>query len=112
MILGLTSALALAKFSNTSAPPNIKVFEIRPAPGMIGGAVNLTANALRLFDHLGVLPLMRERQYGLEIDAIEIFNVYEHEQMGESSFRGPNGKGLGDPPYKVYRRGLKIGLMR
>jgi len=93
--------MALAKFSHPTAPPKIKVFEIRPEPGVIGGAVNLTPNALRLFDQLGVLPIIRERTYGLEIDAIEVFSVYQPVQLGESSFRGPDGQGLGSPPYKV-----------
>jgi len=93
--------MALAKFAPASSPPNITVFEIRPEPGVIGGAVNLTPNALRLLDRLGVLPIMREKDYGLEIDCIEVFNVYGKEQMGESSFAGPDGKGLGSPPYKV-----------
>ena len=93
--------MALAKFAPASSPPNIIVFEIRPEPGVIGGAVNLTPNALRLLDRLGVLPIMREKDYGLEIDCIEVFNVYGKEQMGESSFAGPDGKGLGSPPYKV-----------
>lgn len=44
---------------------------------------------------------MRENNYGMEIDAIEIFSVYQPVQLGESSFRGPEGKGLGTPPYKV-----------
>jgi salicylate hydroxylase len=99
--LGLTAAMALAKFSPESAPPKIRVFEIRPKPGVIGGAVNLTPNALRLLDRLDVLPIMRENDYGLEIDCIEVFSVYQPVQLGESSFRGPEGKGLGDPPYKV-----------
>lgn len=93
--------MALAKFSHSTAPPKIHVYEIRPEPGVIGGAVNLTPNALRLFDQLGVLEIMREKHYGLDIDAIEVFNVYAAEQMGESSFRGPDGQGLGTPPYKV-----------
>lgn len=93
--------MALAKFSPASAPPKIRVFEIRPRPGVIGGAVNLTPNALRLLDRLGVLPIMRQNDYGMEIDCIEIFSVYQPVQLGESSFRGPEGKGLGDPPYKV-----------
>jgi len=93
--------MALAKFAPPSSPPNITVYEIRPEPGVIGGAVNLTPNALRLLDRLGVLPIMREKDYGLEIDCIEVFNVYGKTQMGESSFAGPDGKGLGSPPYKV-----------
>lgn len=93
--------MALAKFSPATAPPRINVYEIRPEPGVIGGAVNLTPNALRLFDRLGVLQIMKDNSYGMEIDAIEVFDIYQPVQMGESSFRGPNGMGIGEPPYKV-----------
>jgi len=93
--------MALAKFAPATATPNINVFEIRPEPGVIGGAVNLTPNALRLLDRLGVLPIMKKNNFGMEIDAIEVFSTYAAEQLGESSFAGPDGKGLGNPPYKV-----------
>jgi salicylate hydroxylase len=53
-IAGLTTALSLTKFS-PSPPPTITIFEIRPEPATIGGAVNLTPNALRLLSHLGAL---------------------------------------------------------
>lgn len=100
-VAGLTTAMALAKFTPPGAKWNITVFEIRPEPGVIGGAVNLTPNALRLMDRLGVYEIMLEKNYGCPIDAIEVFNVYGKKQMGESSFAGPDGKGLGNPPYKV-----------
>lgn len=93
--------MALAKFAPATAAPKIKVYEIRPEPGVIGGAVNLTPNALRLLDRLDVLPIIREKGYGLDIDAIEVFSTYAVEQLGESSFSGVDGKGVGDPPYKV-----------
>lgn len=96
--------MALSKFSESVTAPKITVFEIRDKPGTVGGAVNLTPNALRLLDHLGVLPIMREKKYGLEIDCIEVFDIYSPAQIAESSFRGPDGKGLGSPPYKVGER--------
>ncbi|KAK3705746.1 hypothetical protein LTR37_013189, partial [Vermiconidia calcicola] len=78
------------------------IFEIRPEPATIGGAVNLTPNALRLLDHLGALPIIRERNYGRTIDYLEVFDVYSG-KLAESDFSGPNGDGLGDPPYKALR---------
>jgi hypothetical protein len=62
--------------------------------------VNLTPNALRLLDRLGALEIIRDRNYGDTIDFLEVFDVYSG-KLAESSFRGPDGKGLGDPPYKV-----------
>ena len=100
VIAGLTSALALTKFAPANAVPNIQIFEIRPVPATIGGAVNLTPNALRLLDHLGALPIIRENDYGMTINAVEIFDLYSG-KLAESSFSGPDGKGIGSPPYKV-----------
>ncbi|KAF2645433.1 FAD/NAD(P)-binding domain-containing protein [Massarina eburnea CBS 473.64] len=103
-IAGLTTALALTKYAPTSQPPpNITIFEIRPEPATIGGAVNLTPNALRLLSHLGALDEIRTRNYGKECEAVEVFDLYSGAKLAESSFRGPDGNGLGDPPFKALR---------
>jgi salicylate hydroxylase len=99
-VAGLTCALALTKFAPPESVPNIRIFEIRPVPATIGGAVNLTPNALRLLDHLGVLRHIKEAQYGDTIGAVEVFDIYSG-KLAESDFRGPKGEGIGDPPYKV-----------
>ena len=110
-VAGLTTAMALAKFAPTSLQPSIEIFEIRPQPGVIGGAINLTPNALRLLDHLGVLPIIKRRRFGINVNAVEIFSIYKPYKLAESSFRGPNDEGIGDPPYKVSRSLiLKISL--
>ena len=101
-IAGLTTALALTKFAPAGKVPKIQIFEIRSEPGTIGGAVNLTPNALRLLDHLGALPIIRANDYGRTIDYLEVFDVYTG-KLAESDFRGPEGKGIGDPPYKALR---------
>jgi salicylate hydroxylase len=100
-VAGLTAALALTKFAPKNFTPRIRIFEIRPIPATIGGAVNLTPNALRLLDHFGVLERIQKAGYGETINAVEVFDVYSG-KLAESSFRGPNGDGLGDPPYKVF----------
>ena len=103
-IAGLTTALSLTKFfPSTSPPPNITIFEIRPEPATIGGAVNLTPNALRLLSHLGALDEIRAKGYGAECLAVEVFDLYTNVKIAESSFRGPEGKGLGDPPFTALR---------
>jgi salicylate hydroxylase len=101
-ISGLTTALALTKFAPAGKVPRIRIFEIRPVPATIGGAVNLTPNALRLLDHLGALQKIRENDYGRTIDYLEIFDIYSG-KLAESDFRGPEGKGIGNPPYKALR---------
>jgi salicylate hydroxylase len=102
-IAGLTTALSLTKFAPASSPPNITIFEIRPEPATIGGAVNLTPNALRLLSHLGALDEIRSKGYGAECLAVEVFDLYTNVKIAESSFKGPDGKGLGDPPFTALR---------
>jgi salicylate hydroxylase len=101
-IAGLTTALALTKYAPKGQVPRIRIFEIRPVPATIGGAVNLTPNALRLLDDLGALPIIRERDYGRTIDYLEVFDVYST-RLATSDFSGPDGKGIGNPPYKALR---------
>jgi salicylate hydroxylase len=103
-IAGLTTALALTKYTSASQPPPlITIYEIRPQPATIGGAVNLTPNALRLLSHLGALQEIRTRKYGAECPAVEVFDLYSGTKIAESSFRGPEGKGLGTPPFTALR---------
>ncbi|KAF2683400.1 FAD/NAD(P)-binding domain-containing protein [Lentithecium fluviatile CBS 122367] len=103
-IAGLTTALALTKYSPTSQPPpTITIYEIRPQPATIGGAVNLTPNALRLLSHLGAFDEIRARKYGKECLAVEVFDLYSGSKLAESGFRGPDGKGLGSPPFTALR---------
>jgi salicylate hydroxylase len=103
-IAGLTTALSLTKFSpSTFPPPTITIFEIRPEPATIGGAVNLTPNALRLLSHLGALSEIRANNSGAECLAVEVFDLYTNRKIAESSFRGPHGKGLGEPPFTALR---------
>jgi salicylate hydroxylase len=103
-IAGLTTALSLTKFApSTSPPPSITIYEIRPEPATIGGAVNLTPNALRLLSHLGALDEIRASHYGAECLAVEVFDLYTNKKIAESSFRGPHGNGLGEPAFTALR---------
>lgn len=103
-IAGLTTALSLTKFAPANYPlPLITIYEIRPQPATIGGAVNLTPNALRLLSHLGALLEIRSSNFGAECPAIEVFDIYSGIKIAESSFRGPDGKGLGTPPLTALR---------
>lgn len=101
-IAGLTTALALTKLAPQDAVPNIQIFEIRPEPATIGGAVNLTPNALRMLDHLGAYEVIKRRGYGKDIDELEVFDIYST-KLAVSSFKGPYGEGIGSPPFKALR---------
>lgn len=103
-IAGLTTALSLTKFAPPDGPPPlITIYEIRPEPATIGGAVNLTPNALRLLAHLGALQEIQAANYGAPCPAVEVFDLYSGAKIAESSFRGSEGKGLGEPPYMALR---------
>ena len=103
-IAGLTTALSLTKFAPPNGPPPlITIYEIRPEPATIGGAVNLTPNALRLLAHLGALQEIQAANYGAPCPAVEVFDLYSGSKIAESSFRGSEGKGLGEPPYMALR---------
>ncbi|KAL9111219.1 MAG: hypothetical protein Q9227_004296 [Pyrenula ochraceoflavens] len=102
-VAGLTTAMALTQFAPAHSIPSIEVFEVRSKPGTVGGAINLTPNALRLLDFLGVLAVIRERQYGIEVNSIEVFSIYHTSRLAESSFMGPDNRGFGNPPFKALR---------
>ncbi|KAI1845042.1 hypothetical protein JX266_008835 [Neoarthrinium moseri] len=101
-IAGLTTALALTKFAPRDQVPRIQIFEIRPEPATVGGAVNLTPNALRMLDHLEAYEVMKANNFGKHIDELEVFDNYST-KLAVSSFRGIDGKGIGSPPYKALR---------
>ena len=101
-ISGLTTALALTKFAPEGQVPRIQIFEIRPEPATVGGAVNLTPNALRMLDHLGAFKYIRQNDFGKDIDFLEVFDSYSG-KIAESHFEGPEGKGIGNPPFKALR---------
>jgi salicylate hydroxylase len=100
-IAGLTTALALTAFC--SPAPRITIYELRLAPATIGGAVNLTPNALRLLSHLGALAEIQNAGYGAQCLAVEVFDLYTGGKIAESSFAGSDGKGLGEPAFAALR---------
>lgn len=100
-ITGLSSALALSKYL-PHPKPYITVFELRPTPSTIGGAVNLTPNALRYLDHLGVLEILLRKQAGAECRCIDIFNLYSGRKVTSLDFRGKDGTGIGKTGRKKY----------
>ena len=101
---GLAAALALTHHLNPA--PRITLLELRSSPSTLGGAVGLTPNALRVLHHLGVLDMLHAKGYGVEIGKIEMFEVERGGRIGEISFEGAEGQGVGE----VGRRfkGLRV----
>ena len=83
-IAGISAALALTKIGISCT-----VYELRAAPSTIGGAVNLTPNALRLLEFLDV------EVHGCRVDSIEIFSLH-------------TGKSLGQLPFQKFGPSLRI----
>ena len=77
---GLASALALHALNIPCT-----VYELRATPSTIGGAINLTPNALRCLDHLGVLQHLQGK--GCTTRSIELFSALSGLKIGELSFR-------------------------
>lgn len=75
-ITGLISALHLNDLVNG----NIVIYELRSKPSIIGGALNIPPNGIKLLDELGALDKLKE--IGATIKTLEIFTK--------------NGKKLGD----------------
>jgi salicylate hydroxylase len=102
-ICGLAVALALTKYVSPS--PRISIFELRPEPSTIGGAINLTPNALRYLHHLGVLDVIKQKGFGSNVDKIELFSLGTGARLGEIDFTNAanKGEGFGNPPYKALR---------
>lgn len=102
-ITGLTTALALHTHLAPSNP-RITIYEIRPAPSMIGGAVNLTPKALRYLDQLGVLRTLEGRGAGVECKKIEMFDLYSGARHAEVDFGGKEGKGIGKEGSRYFAK--------
>jgi salicylate hydroxylase len=99
-ISGIASAIGLASLPSK---PQVTVFEVKAEPATIGGALNLTPNALRILDHLGVLNVIGQKQYGATIGTIQLFDLYTAASFGMIDFSGRDGNGYGKPPFKALR---------
>lgn len=96
-IAGLTAALAL---TTTESKVKCTIYELRNSPSTIGGAVNLTPNALRLLASLGVFPK------GCPVDSIELFSIHTGSKIGELPFRNSGGA------LRVLREELQRALLQ
>jgi 2-polyprenyl-6-methoxyphenol hydroxylase-like FAD-dependent oxidoreductase len=94
-IAGITAALSLSNIGISCV-----VYELRAAPATIGGAINLTPNALRLLEHLDV------EVYGCRVDSIEIFSLHTGGRLGELPFRKFG------PSLRILREELLQALLR
>src|SRR5277367_1234355 len=90
-ICGLAAALALTKYVSPS--PRISIFKLRPEPATIGGAINLTPNALPYLDHLSALNVIKQKGFSANVDKIELFSLGTGARLGEIDFTNASNKG-------------------
>jgi 2-polyprenyl-6-methoxyphenol hydroxylase-like FAD-dependent oxidoreductase len=79
-ISGVAAALSIIRDNQLKCT----VFEIRSVLSTIGGAVNLTPNALRYLDHLGVLDKLTTQS--CEVPRIEIYAARTGKKLSELDF--------------------------
>jgi 2-polyprenyl-6-methoxyphenol hydroxylase-like FAD-dependent oxidoreductase len=78
-VAGPASALALSKMGVVCT-----IYELRESAATIGGAINLTPNALRVLDHFGILE--QAMKLGCPCEKIEVFSVATGKRLGELPF--------------------------
>jgi 2-polyprenyl-6-methoxyphenol hydroxylase-like FAD-dependent oxidoreductase len=79
-IAGAAAALALTHRNRMTC----SIFEIRSEPATIGGAINLTPNALRYLEHLGALSRLKPK--GCEVKYIDILSMRTGQRLGKIDF--------------------------
>lgn len=77
-IAGLAAALTLTKHNHL----RVQIYELRPGPSPLGGAINLTPPAMRLLAHLGVTLA----GVGAEVPAIDIFGMRDGRHRARLDF--------------------------
>jgi salicylate hydroxylase len=79
-IAGVAAAIALKKFNKA----NVEIFELRPVPSTIGGAINLTPFAMRYLDHLGVAAKLMPQS--CEVSRIEMRSLRNGGYLGQLDY--------------------------
>jgi salicylate hydroxylase len=106
--LGICGPLAALAILQRATVPTVTVYELRPEPTTIGGGLNISPNAHRLLDRLGVAPLsfagatptvLFQNQNGARI------GVFQYGGLSDPYARGAIGM-------RVLRSDLLQGLLR
>ena len=76
------------------------IYELRDEPSSIGGAINLTPNALRILKEMGV------EVSGCTVTSIEFWSMMAASKLGEMPFQGIDGHAL-----RMLRKDLQQSLL-
>ncbi|KAK6349398.1 hypothetical protein TWF696_005685 [Orbilia brochopaga] len=105
---GLASAILLHRtLSALSIPFRISIFELRSGPATLGGAVNVTPNAVKLLDRLGVLKVLE--QAGCSVKTIEIISSRSLKPLGDITFGDVDRYGANS--LRIARKDLQAALL-
>ncbi|KAJ6265070.1 6-hydroxynicotinate 3-monooxygenase [Drechslerella dactyloides] len=105
---GLASAILLHRtLTARSVPFQISVFELRSGPATLGGAVNVTPNAVKLLDHLGVLKPLEIA--GCTVKTIEIISSRSLKPLGGITFGDVDRYGANS--LRIARKDLQVALL-
>lgn len=111
---GLASAISIAQaFLSYEAKPRIIIYEVRDAPSIFGGAMNLTLKALRCLDKLGVFDELKAMRVGCVVKSIQMFSKRTGGELATIDYAGSDGKGLGGyKGWRVMRYPLLCAMLR
>ncbi|KAL8765741.1 MAG: hypothetical protein Q9194_006477 [Teloschistes cf. exilis] len=101
-ISGVAAALSLKQQQR-----NVSIYELRDGPSTIGGALNLTPNALRYLDAWNVLPKLLPR--GCSVRSFELFNMVDGTKTAEMSLG--NVAKFGYEVMRILRKDLLDALL-
>ncbi|KAI9718753.1 MAG: hypothetical protein M1812_003927 [Candelaria pacifica] len=94
-VAGPATALALSRTGI-----HCSIYELRDEPSTIGGAINLTPNALRLLQDLDV------EVSGCVVESIELFSIHTAQKLGEIPFGKEKGHAR-----RILRKDLQQALL-
>ncbi|KAL8631420.1 hypothetical protein Q9189_002842 [Teloschistes chrysophthalmus] len=101
-ISGVAAALALKQQQR-----KVSIYELRDGPSTIGGALNLTPNALRYLDAWNVLPKLLPR--ACSVGSFELFNMIDGTKTAEMSLG--NVAKFGYEVMRILRKDLLDALL-
>jgi salicylate hydroxylase len=110
-IAGPAAAIALQEIGISCI-----IYELRPAPATIGGAIGLSPNAVRVLDHWGLYEAMTRTGYSYE--KIDMFSIATGKLLGSLPFGGKERFGYdsmrckrGDLQRLLLDKALKAGAV-
>ncbi|KAK6521910.1 hypothetical protein TWF506_002111 [Arthrobotrys conoides] len=105
---GLAAAVLFHKTLTTqSLPFKISIFELRPGPSTLGGAINLTPNAVKLLDHIGILKDLESA--GCSVKTMEMISSRTLTSLGDLTFGDINRYGANS--LRIARKDLQAVLL-